>query len=59
MEPIDTSHAAGQQWLNVRNISPETSNLQKRSRQAGVPGGANPINIARGTEAPKSNKSFK
>ena len=59
MEPIDTSHAAGQQWLNVRNLSPETRELQKRSRREGVPGGSNPINVARGTEAPKSNKSFK
>jgi hypothetical protein len=59
MEPIDTSHAAGQQWLNVRNISPETRALQLKARQSGVPGGANPITIARGTEAPKSNKSFK
>jgi hypothetical protein len=59
MEPIDTSHAAGQQWVNVRNISPETRALQLKARRDGVPGGANPINVARGTEAPKSNKSFK
>ena len=59
MEPTDSAHATGQQWLNVRKLSPETRRLQGQSRTAGVPGGATPINVARGTEAPKSNRSFK
>ena len=57
MEP--PAHSGGQQWLRVRNLSPQTRELQGRASKAGVPGGANPINVARGTEAPKSNRSFK
>jgi hypothetical protein len=57
MEP--PSHSGGQQWLRTRNLSPQTRELQGRSSRAGVPGGANPINVVRGTEAPKSNRSFK
>jgi hypothetical protein len=59
MEPTDSSHASGQQWLRTRNLSEETQTLQNRASKSGVPGGANPINVARGTEAPKSKKSFK
>lgn len=59
MEPTDSAHASGQQWLRTRNLSAETQSLQNRASRAGVPGGANPITVARGTEAPKSNRSHK
>jgi hypothetical protein len=59
MEPTDSAHAGGQQWLRVRNLSPQTQTLQNRARKAGVPGGTNPVPVTRGTESPKSNRSFK
>jgi hypothetical protein len=59
MEPTNSAHAGGQQWLRVRNLSAQTQSLQNRASKAGVPGGANPIPVERGTEAPKSNRSFK
>jgi len=59
MESTDSAHAGGQQWLRVRNLSDTTRALQGKAKTAGVPGGSNPINVERGTEAPKSNRSFK
>ena len=59
MEDVSSAHASGQQWLRTRNLSAETQSLQNRASRAGVPGGANPITVARGTEAPKSNRSHK
>jgi hypothetical protein len=59
MEPTNATHAGGRQWLSAAKVERKTSLLQRRARTAGVPGGANPINVTRGTEAPKSNRSFK
>ncbi|CAB4122256.1 hypothetical protein UFOVP27_131 [uncultured Caudovirales phage] len=59
MEPTDSAHSSGQQWLRTRELSGQTRSLQERSASAGVPGGSNPITVARGAETVKSNRSHK
>ena len=59
MEDTSSAHASGQQWLRTKNLSAQTRELQERASKAGVPGGANPVPVTRGTESRKSTRSFK
>jgi hypothetical protein len=59
MESTSTTHAEGQQWATAKQLGEKTLGLQAKSQTAGVPGGSNPIEVKRGTEAKKPTGSFK
>jgi hypothetical protein len=59
METPGSAHAQGAQWLRSRQMNKATLELQRKAKNAGVPGGANPVQIARGTEAKKPTGSNK
>ena len=57
METPGSAHAEGAQWLRANKMSKKTLKLQRQSQNAGVPGGASPVEIKRGADTKRTRGS--